>query len=307
MKIGIPRALLYYKYSQLWETFFEELGVDYLVSPGTNKDILRKGMTYAIDEACLSSKVYLGHVEWLLDKCDYILVPHISGFGSAGTVCTKFKALYDVTANTFRDRDIKLLSYSIESNKAGVEMAAFLKMGKLLGKRKSHSIYAYLMAKQAQKSLQVMALQEQEYLFYEKKIKILIAAHPYNFYDSNIGKPVTGYLRELGVVPIPACIVPGNKAAAKSAEISETLPWAFSRELVGAIALYKEKVDGIILMSTLPCGPDSLVNETVIRRVKEKPVLYLIIDGQQGRAGLETRLESFVDIIRFKKDGCLWQ
>lgn len=55
-------------------------------------------------------------------------------------------------------------------------------------------------------------------------------------------------------------------------------------------------------MSTFPCGPDSLVNEIVIRRVRDLPVLNLLIDGQEGTAGLETRLESFVDIIHFKRE-----
>ena len=41
MKIGIPRAFLYYKYHVLWETFFEELGIEYIVSPKTNKELMR--------------------------------------------------------------------------------------------------------------------------------------------------------------------------------------------------------------------------------------------------------------------------
>lgn len=302
MKIGIPRALLYYKYQHLWESFFEELGVDYLVSPDTKKEIVRKGMTYAIDEACLSSKIYLGHVEWLLDKCDYILVPRISNYGSAGTVCTKFQAIYDVVTNTFRDRNIKLLSYNIDPKIADVEMAAFLKMGKFLGKRKPQTLYAYLFAKQAQKTAQIMEINEQERLLKENKIKILIIAHRYNICDKYIGEPVLRYLGEMETIPIIGDIANKREVLAKSAEISETLPWAFNRELVGSIALYKDRIDGIILMSTFPCGPDSLVNEIIIRRVKDKPILNLMIDGQEGTAGLETRLESFVDIIRFKED-----
>ena len=72
--------------------------------------------------------------------------------------------------------------------------------------------------------------------------------------------------------------------------------------MVGAIELYKDKVDGIILMSSFPCGPDSLVNEIILRRVKGIPILNLVLDGQEGSAGLETRLESFVDIIKIKKE-----
>ena len=63
-----------------------------------------------------------------------------------------------------------------------------------------------------------------------------------------------------------------------------------------------ERIDGIIILSTFPCGPDSMVNEIVIRRVKDKPILNLILDGQEGTAGLETRLESFIDIIKYKRN-----
>lgn len=303
MKIGIPRALLYYKYKHLWQSFFDELDIDYIVSPETNKEILRKGIAYAIDESCLSAKIYLGHVEWLLDKCDFILVPRISD-GRDGTVCTRFQALYDVVANTFRERNPNLLSYNIDPEVSDFEMTAFLQMGKTLGKRKSQSLYAYFMAKQVQKKIHLRVIDDQERLLSENKLKtkILLIAHSYNIYDKYIGEPITNFLRELGTVPIIGDIAPKREAIAKSREISKTLPWAFNKELVGSIPIFKDRVDGIILMSAFPCGPDSLVNEILIRRIKDKPILNLMLDGLESNAGIETRLESFVDIIRFKKD-----
>ena len=72
LKIGIPRAFLYYRYHTLWETFLEELGVDFIVSPPTNKAILNAGSICAIDEACLPMKIFLGHVDWLIGRCDKI-------------------------------------------------------------------------------------------------------------------------------------------------------------------------------------------------------------------------------------------
>ena len=41
MKIGIPRALLYYRYHVLWETFFRELGHETIASPHTNKTLMQ--------------------------------------------------------------------------------------------------------------------------------------------------------------------------------------------------------------------------------------------------------------------------
>lgn len=302
MKIGIPKGLLYYKYHYLWETFFDELGIEYILSPDTNKNIMSKGMSSAIDEACLSSKVYLGHVDYLIGKCDYILVPRISNYGNNRTVCTKFQAIYDIVSNTFRDRDIKLLYYNIDYRNLEIEMKAFIKMGKFLGKRKANSMRAYIIAKQAEKTAQVMDEKYQEQSFNEDKIKILLVAHHYNIYDKYIGQPIVDYLKDMDVVPIIGDIANKKEALERSVEISETLPWAYNKELVGSIAIYRDKVDGIILISSFNCGPDSLVNEIIMRRVKDKPILNLIIDGQEGSAGIETRLESFLDIIKFKRN-----
>ena len=44
-----------------------------------------------------------------------------------------------------------------------------------------------------------------------------------------------------------------------------------------------------------------MVNELIARRVKGIPMLNLVLDAQSGTAGVETRLESFIDIIRFKE------
>jgi len=59
-------------------------------------------------------------------------------------------------------------------------------------------------------------------------------------------------------------------------------------------------VDGIIFLVTFPCGPGSLANEVCQRRVKNVPVMSIILDELQGEVGLRTRLESFVDIIKMK-------
>lgn len=301
IKIGIPKALLYFKYAQLWETFLYSLGVDYILSPDTNREILNKGINIAVDETCLPSKIYLGHIQWLIDKCDYILVPRISSLGKIGTVCTKHQAIFDVIKNTFRDRNIKLLHYNIERSNLDAEVSAFVKIGTFLGKKKTQSLMAFWNAKHAQKLYNVVAFNEQQKLLETKKIKLLIIAHQYNLYDKYIGEPIMRILKELDVVAIDGCIVDEKTAIQKSALLSDTLPWTFNKELVGAIAIYRDDVDGIILLSSFPCGPDSMVNEIIIRRVKDKPILNLVLDGLEGIAGIETRLESFIDIINYKR------
>lgn len=302
MKIGIPRAFLYYRYRSLWEAFFESLGVEVVLSGPTNKAILTKGSMYAIDEACLSSKIYLGHVLSLIDRCDLIFVPRISNFGNKDVLCTKFGALFDVVSNTFRNQNIRLLDYNIDVRQSQSEMSAFFSLGKKLGKKKFQSAYAYVLAKQAEKLQQAEELNRQNRLLEKEGVKLLIVGHSYNVYDALIGKPVLDYLKSMQVIPLIADVVDKKLALEKAQELTYSLPWIYNRELVGAVQEYRDKVDGIILLTTFPCGPDSLVNEILIRRVKDLPILTLLLDGQEGTAGVETRLESFIDIIRFRQE-----
>ncbi|MEG0826450.1 MAG: acyl-CoA dehydratase activase-related protein [Bacilli bacterium] len=302
MKIGIPRAFLYYRYQYLWEVFFKELGCEIVLSPETNKKIIKTGSYYSIDESCLSSKIYLGHVESLINKCDYILIPRIATYGRNQIVCSKFQSAYDVVKNVFKDKEIKILDYNIDYQKKQTEFKAFFKMGHKLKKKKFEILRAYFMAKQAEKIKHEMSVEKQQELLKKDKIKILLVAHSYNIYDKYIGEPIINYLKELDVIPIIAEIVNRDDAVKKAKEISPTLKWNYNKELLGAIEIYKKNVDGIILITSFPCGPDSLVNELIIRKIKDKPTISLILDEQEGTAGRETRLESFIDIIKLKKE-----
>lgn len=302
MKVGIPKAFLYYRYHTLWETFFEALNIEVVLSPDTNKEILQQGTMYAIDETCLSSKIYLGHAAYLLDKCDRLFVPRISNFGKDGILCTKFEALYDIVRNTFRDKSPKLVEYNIDVRRSKGELKAFMHLGRKLGKSRPATVRAYMLAKMAERQAAAEEVRTQHELLRGDGLKILIVGHPYNVYDKLIGAPVLKLLRELGAVPVIADMTDRRKARERAFELTDSLPWVYNRELVGAVLEYKAAVDGIILLSAFPCGPDSLVNEILLRRIHGIPMLNLLMDSQQAEAGIETRLESFIDIIRFKRE-----
>ena len=159
---------------------------------------------------------------------------------------------------------------------------------------------AYKTAKKAEQTQYKRLVRAQEQLYKADGLKILIAAHSYVVEDPYIGKTVTAYLKKAGAIPIRADLVDREEAIKRSGELSYTCKWEMSREIVGSIVMHYDKVDGIILLSAFPCGPDSMVNELIARRVKRVPMLNLVLDSQSGTAGIETRLESFIDIIRFK-------
>ncbi len=305
MKIGIPRALLYYRYDVLWETFFRELGMDVVLSPITDKEILDDGNLYAIDENCLSAKLFFGHVAKLEGKCDAVFVPRIANYGKDGIMCSRFEALYDIAVNTFRDKNLKFITCDVDLFQKHGEQEAFVSLGVKLGQTKSAALKAYEKASAAAKEHQQEKIEAQKKLLEKDEIKILVVGHSYNLHDAYIGKPIIKNLRFLDAIPLLADAVDLDQARKDYTHICKDVPWTISRELVGAIHQYRDLVDGIILITAFPCGPDSMLNEMIIRRVKDKPILNLLLDSQDGNAGIETRLESFVDIIRFRKEAAI--
>ncbi|NHJ05951.1 MAG: hypothetical protein EAX90_14080 [Candidatus Heimdallarchaeota archaeon] len=102
-KVGLPRALLYYKFSELWITFFKVLGAEVIISPPTNKSIKEKAIRIAPNEDCYSTKLYYGHVLFLKDKVDFLFIPRFGSKHKTNSGCPKFIGLSDVLKSMFPD------------------------------------------------------------------------------------------------------------------------------------------------------------------------------------------------------------
>ena len=298
--IGIPKAFLYYRYNILWTTYLKELGCNLIYSNDTNKETINLGKKYSIDESCLSSKIYLGHIAQLINKCDYILVPRISDYGRNNKVCVRFNATYDIIHNEFPN--IKILDYNIENTKHKTEKRSLILLGLKLNKNIFKVIKSYKKAKKEEIKYYKYLMNNQEKKLNSNKLKILLIAHPYNIYDKYIGYPIINFLKESNIEIIYADRLEHDISIKYANKLSPTLYWKYSKELIGAIEYYKNKIDGIIFLTTFPCGPDSLVNELLIRKIKNIPITNILVDDSTAEAGINTRLESFIDIIKGKKE-----
>jgi len=291
MKIGIPKAMYYYYFNKRWQYFFEYLGIEIVESGETNRAIIESGNVN--DEMCLSLKIYLGHVKELIDKCDYILIPRIENYGVTNQMCSNYLSLYDLVNSLF---DVKTLSFSIDHLNKETELKGFIKIGKILNIPAKKIKKAYYCAYNKEKQI----IKLENILNYNKlksmRKKILLIAHSYNLNDNSIGIPVINLLKTLDCE-----VIMGDRFDSKITEelankISRDIYWKYSKKLLGAIVLCETKVDGIIFLSTFPCGLDSLVNELAIKKIK-LPYLNIIIDDLDSFSGIETRIESFVDIL----------
>lgn len=297
--IGIPKAYLYYRYHILWENFFSNLGCKVLISSLTTKETIEQGKRLSIDESCLSSKIYLGHVASLQKKCDYILVPRVYNYGKNEQVCVKFNATYDIIKNLFPDT--KILDYNVELTKQPFKIITYFNLGLKITKNPFRIITSYLKAKKCDAKYWKEQLQLQTQKLNTSKPKILLVSHPYNVYDNYIGIPIIKKLEQMGIEIIYANLLNHKIAKMYAKNLSPTLYWTYSKELIGAIEYYQYSVDGIIFLTTFPCGPDSLVNELMLRKISNLPVTNILVDEQTSTTGLETRIESFIDIINERR------
>ena len=80
--------------------------------------------------------------------------------------------------------------------------------------------------------------------------------------------------------------------------------WEFGKEIMEKIQTiledFSDKISGVVEVSSFLCGCDAVLKEFVEKAFKENkiPFLYLIVDEQTADAGVQTRLEAFMDTLR---------
>ena len=301
--IGIPRGLMADRSGVQWKAFFEGLGFSCVVSQKSSRETLERGMERAVDETCLPFKLYLGHIQELLGACDVVFVPRMGGYQAKEKLCTRYESLPDLVNNIFRDERPRLLTVSYDWNDRTDEEKVYMELGETLGKTRGEARKAYASARRRMEQWRRDKERRQKALLEREGIRILAAGHPYVLHDPYMGGEISRLLARQGATVLFTDYVDREKALKRSYHFSRVMPWLINRELTGAVMLLKERVDGIVLLSAYPCGPDALVNDMLVRKVKEVPVLSLTLDAQSGAAGMETRIESFIDIIRYQKAG----
>ena len=295
IKLGLPRALYYYYDGIFLKYFFELLNFEVIVSPETNRRIIDDGNSISSDEMCLSLKTYLGHIVSLKGICDYIIIMRIDNYGIKNQMCTNFASLYDIVHNMF---NVNIIDINIDERNKHTILSELINVGKKFKIKRKEIVNAYKIAKiKTNKYNKKLVIKNMNSLKKEG-LKILIVSHPYNIYDRYIGYPIIKFLEDINISVIYSDLF--NNTNKLSKVYSDNLYWKYSKESIGAIELVKDKIDGVIFISSFPCGPDSLTNELVMRKVN-KPYLNLILDDVNSLTGTITRLESFVDILYVKK------
>lgn len=296
MRIGIPRGLLYDRYHPFFEGFFSELGAELIISSKTNRSILDDGVKSCVDEACLPVKVFHGHVESIKDKCDMILIPRIMRVRKREFICPKFCGLPEMILNSIEGLPRVIGEPIYADTNDGLVHWANQAGGYITGDRGK-----------IKKALNRALKEQKEYNNGIKDVgynmNIALAGHPYNIYDSYVNMGVVKKLNNLGVGVITEENIDDKLIDNEVRELYKKPFWTFARNSYGfSTWSAKEKmVEGVVYISSFACGIDSVITELIKDSIGEFPMLILKIDEHTGEAGVDTRIEAFVDMLERRR------
>jgi len=325
IKVGIPRALHFYRYYPFWKKLLEELDVQLVLSPPTNKKIVEEGVTHGFGELCIPVKIYYGQLLKLVrdnPDLDYIFVPRYVAEVKEAYFCPKFLSLPDIIK--ILPGIPKILNFEVNVKEFPIATSV-IELGKELGRTQNQSLNAYREAQRyfdeyhkflrdgasANHALRLVERNKPFTLSKKKQkgdLKFLLLGHAYNIFDTFINLDFQKKLHDQGVEVLTIENLP-ESIFKEPVIINKRLRnyWRHEEEIMAAIRYFltkgREEIDGVIFLISFACGPDSLISELIMRDMKVVglPFLEIIMDEHSGEAGLLTRVESFVEMIRRKK------
>ena len=299
--IGIPRAFSVHSLYPLYSWFFHELGIRTFLST----EVAHEGVARTEAEYCFPAEIAHGAVQDCLDKgADYVLLPHFRDMPSYeekvhANFCPITQALPYYMEKAFPDIDKGKWLPLVVSFKFGEEKALehFQLMCERLGVGADEARAAFVKAIEKQqaytRAAKALGLEALEEARKADRPVIALLGRPYNAFtpEANMGIPRKFTTRGYSIVPFD--ILPFDDEV-----IFPNMYWFFGQQDVKSATLLKDE-DNIYLayITNFSCAPDSFILHYIKWIMGQKPFLVLELDSHSADAGVDTRVEAFLDII----------
>ena len=322
--VGIPRALSYYNYFPFWKTLAEGLGAEVAVSGPTDERLLKLGVRHCVDDICVPVKLFFGHVLDLKDRVDYLFVPRLVSVERSGGdsyTCPKLMGLPDMIKGAL-DGLPPVIEFRLDLKNHSLKHTARTVARSLPGRGGGFKA-------SFRSAVSTQALYQRELLggadpagamrkvlgengdggrarpagrAAGRSVNIALVGHDYLVHDPFISHDLPGRLASLGANVTFTTQVP-QEAIERELALYPDISWSFEKVLLGATSHFMRRGDihGVIIVMGFACGPDSIVGEIISREVRRDsatPVMVLVLDEHTGEAGVATRAEAFVDMVR---------
>jgi len=299
--VGIPRCFSIYTLWPFYSWFFHTLGIETFVS----REISSEGTARVESSYCFPAEIAHGAVQDILDrKIDYVFLPHFRDMDSYektvhANFCPITQALPYYIKKAFPEIPDERYLAPVVSFMYGTKKAAepFIEMALSLGFSEAEAKSAFTIANKKQMEcfnrfteLGKQALEEARSA---KRPVIAILGRPYNSFtaDANMGIPRKYTSRGYSIIPFD--ILPFADQA-----IYPNMYWYYGQQDMKAGTLLKNE-DNIFVtyISNFSCAPDSFMLHYLKWIMGTKPFLILELDSHTADAGVDTRIEAFLDII----------
>ena len=303
-RLGIPRALMFYRYFPFWHTFFERLGWRVMVSEG----IRQKEKIIYFEDSCLPMKLLVTHAIQLKEKVDHLFIPRLVSIHRTYIMCPKFRGAPDIVRLAM-EGNISVIDETIDLRKGGTSLLqSFLKIGERLGTSKQESKKAFREAEQSfskfQKDWMARINRLPTRQLFEMDIptpstlqislplasvlrpgntrtregggkeigfplRVAFIGHPYNLFDIDINKDILTLAKSLGMEIITSDFLSEKEIDREVSNLSKEIYWSSGREIVGSLFHFLSGgVDGVVFLTSFKCGIDALLQEFIKRRLK---------------------------------------
>lgn len=301
-RIGLNRSLLVHSLFPLYHAFFSSLGLEVVLPERADPaGIDRKGASFCYPVEL--SHAYLAAL--LKEDLDWIFLPQVRGLpvenGAAhSVVCPLAQGEpYYLKAAFPELADRRVLAPVMDFSK-GFQAAreSFAELGRELGIERKRTLWAFRRAVATQRrfarkltGIGQELLEELER--HPDETAVVIFGRSYNAFTqtANLGIPHKFASRGIRVLPLDALAVAGETP-------EETMYWA-TGQLILKAARYVKRHPQLFAayITNFSCGPDSFLMNYLREVMGDKPSLTLELDGHTADAGLDTRVEAFLDIV----------
>jgi predicted CoA-substrate-specific enzyme activase len=311
--IGFNRSFLVNSYYPLYSNFFTELGYD-IVMPDSASP---KGSDQQNASFCYPVELAHGFFYSLLNAdCppDYIFLPHFKAIpaendtatSSQSQVCPLVQGETFYLQSTFRNnieqlksKGTRLLTPLIDlSEDLAAARQPLVKTAHQMGVSRKEARRAFEIALRQQKNCleEMKAVGRQTLAALEadpQKFAIVLFARPYNGFveEAHMGIPHKFASRGMGVIPLDFLELDGEHS-------KRHMYWGMGKRIMKAARMVERhpQLFGTYI-TNFSCGPDSFVVGYFRDIMGRKPSLTLELDSHTADAGLETRVEAFLDIV----------
>ncbi|MGB5158274.1 acyl-CoA dehydratase activase [Desulfobacterium sp. N47] len=309
-RVGINRSFLVNTYYPLYSNFFARLGFETVLPDIVSKEgIDQKGAAF-----CYPVELAHGFFSSLIsgeDFPEFIFLPHFKAVpafngNNNSQVCpvVQGETFYLQTAfknklDNIKKKGTKIITPLIDLSK-GIESAkkplfeTAIKMG--FGKRAAQKAFTEALYAQKKCFDEMKAIGKQALIDLAKdpsKFGVVIFARPYNGFCEEAHMGIPRKLASRGIL-----VLPFDFLDFKDEESRPNMYWGIGEMLIKAGNYVKRNPQLFgTFITNFSCGPDSFLIGYFREIMGSKPSLTLELDSHSADAGLETRIEAFLDII----------